>query len=87
MASLSETLGDIWDETKGIYREYIDYENFQAEIDLEQSVQDQERQNAIMTAPAPMPGPSLSGQIMQYLPWIIGGGLVIWFAPKLLKKL
>ncbi len=78
-------LSTVWSESKQIAAEWVDYDNFQSELDQERAVQLAEIQTTATAQPVAPSGPGALAQVQPFLPWIAGGVLLFMFVPKFLK--
>lgn len=83
---MGDWISGVWDEVKQTAREYVDYDNFQDELDAERAVQIAEQRQTAASQPAGMPTPGFMSQVQPWLPWIVGGVVLVFVGPKLLKK-
>lgn len=79
-------LSTVWDEAKQVAKEWVDYDNFQSELEAEQQVQLAETQTQQANQPIPQTGGVLA-QATPWVPWIVGGVVLVFMGPKLLRML
>jgi len=76
----SNLFGDMWDASKGVFKDYIDFESFKFEKTLANDRWKWQAENAKQTAPV---AANYQSPIRPLVPWILGavaiGGAVYFF--------
>ena len=81
-AGVGGFFGDLWNNARGVFSEYIDYERTKDLLDYQFQLTQNERNQALSQAPVM---PSATNVPPQYL-WIGGGVLALVLVVVLLKK-